>query len=161
IAMRHVDRAPGVLGPITLHGLAWIAPVWRPLIARLASVVKVAWLAPVGAETAWFEGNLIRGAAPGDGKAPELVSCADPHHEAVEALRWVRELVSTGRAKPNEIALAAAAPEEWDEPFLALAAEAGLRIHFSHGVPALVTRDGQRCGALADVLLRGLGENRI
>jgi hypothetical protein len=44
---------------------------------------------------------------------------------------------------------------------LALAPSAGLRIHFSHGIPALSTRDGQRCAALADVLLRGLGESRV
>ena len=32
---------------------------------------------------------------------------------------------------------------------------------FSHGIPALSTRDGQRCAALADVLLRGLSARRV
>src|SRR6185312_14397268 len=90
-----------------------------------------------------------------------IVSCADPHHEAVEALRWMRELVSTKRAKPWEIAIGAAAPGSWDEHFLALAANTGLRIHFTHGVPALSVRDGQRCAAVADVLVRGLSEQRV
>ena len=92
---------------------------------------------------------------------PDLVSCADPHHEVVEALRWVRELLASGRARPNEIAIAAASPDAWDEHFLALAADTGLRIHFTHGIPALSTRDGQRCAALADILLRGLSEARV
>jgi hypothetical protein len=73
----------------------------------------------------------------------------------------VRNLISSGAARPGDIALAAAHPEAWDEHFLALAADTGIRIHFSHGVPALSTRDGQRCAALADLLLRGLSEARV
>ena len=92
---------------------------------------------------------------------PDLVSCADPHHEIVEALRWVRTLLAAGQARPNEIAIAAASTDAWDEHVLALAADTGLRIHFSHGIPALSTRDGQRCAALADVLLGGLSEARV
>src|SRR6185312_2122500 len=90
-----------------------------------------------------------------------IVSCADPHHEAVEALRWVRRLLSMKLAKPSEIAVAAAAPGSWDEHILALATNTGLRIHFTHGVPALSVRDGQRCAAVADVLVRGLSEQRV
>jgi len=36
----------------------------------------------------------------------DLISCADPHHEVVESLRWVRNLISASLAKPSEIALA-------------------------------------------------------
>jgi hypothetical protein len=135
IALTQADRASGLLGPVTLQRLAWVAPLWRPLVDRLGAVVKVSWVAPAAADTAWFHGEVVPVAGPKDGMAPELVSCADPHHEVVEALRWVRELLTAGRVKPNEIAIAAAAPEEWDEHFLALASEAGLRLHFSHGVP--------------------------
>ena len=46
--------------------------------------------------------------------------------------------------------VAAAAPGTWDEHFLALAANTGLRIHFTHGVSALSVRDGQRCAAVAE-----------
>ena len=73
----------------------------------------------------------------------------------------VRKLLSANAAKPREIAIAAAAQSMWDEHFLALTANTGLRIHFSHGISALTGRDGQRCAALADVLVRGLSEQRI
>ncbi|WP_246750167.1 hypothetical protein [Mesorhizobium caraganae] len=42
-----------------------------------------------------------------------------------------------------------------------LAREAGLPLHFSHGIPALATREGQSCAALADILLRGLSQERV
>jgi hypothetical protein len=161
IALERAARAPVLLGPVTLERLAWIAPLWRPLINGLCSAVAVSWQAPTAADTSWFRGSVVPMDRPDGGVPPELISCADPHHEVVESLRWVRELISSGRAKPSEIAIAAAAPEEWDEHILALAPDAGLRIHFSHGIPALSTRDGQRCAALADILLRGLGEGRV
>jgi hypothetical protein len=160
LAISNAGRAPVLLGPVTLEQLAWVAPLWRPLINRLSAVVSVSWQAPEAADTTWFEGEVMPLDAPKDVR-PALVSCADPRHEVVEALRWVRALVSSGQAKPGEIAMAAAAPEEWDAHILVLAPPAGLRIHFSHGLPALSTRDGQRCAALADVLLRGLGESRV
>src|SRR5437016_5827685 len=34
-------------------------------------------------------------------------------------------------------------------------------MHFSHEIPALRTREGHRCAAKADVLLRGLSEARV
>ncbi len=160
VALDHVHRAPAVLGPLRIEGLSWIAPLWRPLLNRLCKVVSVEWAAPRGADTSWFAGSVTDTRAGHPAADPDLVSCADPHHEAVEALRWVRSLLVAGRARPNEIAISAASPDAWDGHILALAADTGLRIHFSHGVPALSTRDGQRCAALADVLLRGLSEGK-
>jgi hypothetical protein len=160
LAIANAARAPALLGAVTLERMAWVAPLWRPLINALSRIVPVSWQAPAAADTTWFEGKVVPLAAPKDVR-PVLVSCADPRHEAVEALRWVRALVSSGRARPSEIAIAVAAPEEWDAHILALSRSTGLRIHFSHGIPALSTRDGQRCAALADVLLRGLGESRV
>src|SRR6185437_1256602 len=61
----------------------------------------------------------------------------------------------------SDVALATAAPATWDDHVLVLAKAAGLPIHFSHGVPALSTRDGQTCAALADILLRGLSQDRV
>jgi hypothetical protein len=51
----------------------------------------------------------IRREAPTD---PELClfSCATPQHEALEAFRWMRELVASRKARPEEIAIAAASP---------------------------------------------------
>ncbi|MCS3965014.1 hypothetical protein M2189_008217 [Bradyrhizobium japonicum] len=90
-----------------------------------------------------------------------VVSCANPRAEAIEALRWMRELITSGRARPDEIAICATATEDWDEHFLVLVADADLPLHFSHGVPVLASREGQACAALADVLLNGLGQDRI
>jgi hypothetical protein len=73
----------------------------------------------------------------------------------------LRALLSGGQVRASEIAIAAASTDAWDEYFLALTAGTGLRIHFSHGIPVLSTWDGQRCAALADVLLRGLSEARV
>jgi hypothetical protein len=161
VALEKAHRAPACLGPVRIEQLSWIAPLWRPLLNRLCKTVPVEWEAPEGADAAWFSGTLTRIPKPDGIATLDLVSCADPHHEVVEALRWVRNLISSGTARPSDIALAAAHPEAWDEHFLALAADTGIRIHFSHGVPALSTRDGQRCAALADVLLRGLSEARV
>ena len=161
VALEKAHLAPACLGPVRIERLSWIAPLWRPLLNSLCKTVPVEWGAPEGADAAWFSGTLTR-IPKLDGTATlDLMSCADPHHEVVESLRWVRNLISSGAARPGDIALAAAHPEAWDEHFLALAADTGIRIHFSHGVPALSTRDGQRCAALADLLLRGLSEARV
>ena len=73
----------------------------------------------------------------------------------------MRELIASGRARPEEIAVCATATEDWDDHMLVLAADAGLPLHFSHGVPALASREGQACAALADVLLNGLSQDRV
>jgi len=44
---------------------------------------------------------------------------------------------------------------------LVLATDAGLPLHFSHGVPVLASREGQACAALADLLLNGLSQVRV
>jgi hypothetical protein len=159
-ALARVERAPVLVGPVRIERVPWIAPVWRPLVKALGKVVPVEWETPAPAESSWF-GEVKPVPLHGSLDKADIVSCADPHHEAVEALRWVRKLVSMKLAKPSEIAVAAAAPGSWDEYILALAANTGLRIHFTHGVPALGVRDGQRCAAVADVLVRGLSEQRI
>jgi RecB family exonuclease len=160
-ALARVDRAAALLGPVRIERLSYVAPVWRPLLNALRHVVAVAWEAPSAADTAWFEGVVEPLAKSESAVEWVRVSCADPHHEVIEALRWVRELISVGRAKPSDIAIATASTAPWDDHFLALASDAGVRLHFSHGIPALSTRDGQRCAALVDVLLRGLSNERV
>ena len=44
---------------------------------------------------------------------------------------------------------------------LVLTRTAGLPVHFTHGVAALESADGQACAALADVLLRGISQVRV
>lgn len=159
-ALRRVPHALAVLGPVELDRVVQVAPVWRPLLAALAHVVPLRWRDPGDADVAWFAGEVQTDARPAPA-APEVVSCAAPRAEVVEALRWVRELIASGRARPDEIAVCATATEDWDEHMLVLATDAGLPVHFSHGVPALASREGQACAALGDVLLNGLSQDRV
>ena len=159
-AVARLAYAAQLLGPVTLHGLIDVDPVWRPLIVALAGVVTVTWRAPNKSERAWFPGRLDDCGAGGPRHGPGDI-CADPRAEAVEALRWARELLSRGDIAACDIALTSASPGTWDDHLLALSKDAGLPLHFSHGVPALSTREGQACAALADVLVQGLSQPRI
>lgn len=158
-ALERIRHAPRIVDEIRIEGLSFIAPVWRPLIKALCDVVPVEWVAPAGSDTGWFRGTMLRLdlASP---KQPAVVSCADVRHEVVESLRWARQLIASGIARPNEIAITSANTTAWDEHVLACAEGTGFRLHFSHGVSALASRDGQRCAALADVLMHGLSQQR-
>ena len=98
-----------------------------------------------------------------DAQAPNIsaVSAATAYHEAVEAMRWVRQLLASGRAEPAEIAIASATPADYDDHLLALRADASLDLHFVHGVKVTASREGQAAAALADILLRGLSQTRM
>jgi hypothetical protein len=159
-ALTRLKNAPDVLGPVELDGVTSVTPVWRPLLQVLNEVVSLAWRNAGETDISWFPGEIITDQRPTAG-AMEVVSCANPRAEAVEALRWMRELIASGQAKPEEIAICATSMEEWDEHFLTLAADSDLPLHFSHGVPALASRDGQACAALADVLVNGLSQDRL
>jgi hypothetical protein len=160
LALQQVDHAPMVLGDIELDHVARIAPVWRPLVDALTRCAPLTWREPGTRDVTWFAGK-IETKAQRRPAIPEIVSCAAPRVEVVEALRWMRELVSSGRARPEEIAICATATEDWDSDMLVLGSDAGLPLHFSHGVPALASREGQACAALADVLLNGLSQDRV
>ena len=159
-ALQRVRYAPAVLGSVELNRLVRVAPVWRPLLTALAHQVRLTWRNPGDPDAAWFAGELGSDARPPPA-LPEIVSCASPRAEAVEALRWIRELIASGRARPDELAVCATATEDWHDHMLVLAVDAGLPLHFSHGVPALASREGQACAALADVLLNGLSQDRV
>ena len=160
LALRHVERAPAILGPVELEQVSAVATVWRPLLRRLSEVVSLRWRDPASSDTEWFRGEITRGVAESL-LTPEVVSCADPHAEAVEALRWARELIASGQARPQEIALCAPATSAWDEHLVTLTHGTDLPLYFSNGIPALSTSEGQACAALADVLLHGLSQDRI
>jgi hypothetical protein len=76
-------------------------------------------------------------------------------------MRWARELLASGRARASDIAIATTAPAAWDDYMLALVSASDLPLCFAHGRPALATRDGQRCAALADALQSGLSQARM
>lgn len=160
-ALARRELAPKLIGTLLIESVPWIAPLWRKLIDALTEVIEVRWSAPAASDHAWFRGAVDE-LSPGTALAQcESASCADPRHETVESLRWVRALLSSKVAKPREIAIAATAPAAWDEYFLGLRANTGLRLYFTHGVPALSVHEGQRCAAIADILLRGLSETRV
>jgi hypothetical protein len=159
-AARRVAMAPKLVGPLEFRRLSCVPPLWGALVTLLAYHVPIRWVGPVpyGAE-----------ALPGDHEAdlpvalpePERVACADPRAEVVETMRWIRELLVTKQAHPSEIAVVAANTGSWDEAFLALRATAELPIHFTQGIPALSTHDGQACAALADLLVGGISQKRV
>lgn len=159
-ALARCSHANSLFGSLTLEGLMDIDPVWRSLVAGLASQIDVEWISVGLGDRTWFPGRSTARSVP---SPPELhgAICADPRAEVVEALRWARELLSRGDIAASDIAFSSASPDAWDEHFLVLAADAGLPLHFSHGIPALSTREGQACAALADVLINGLSQDRV
>jgi RecB family exonuclease len=159
-AVPRLSHASAILGSVELDGVVRVAAVWRPLLKALAQRVPLRWRGPGTVGIAWFDGEVDADPPP-VAAAPDVVSCATPRAEVVEALRWTRELISSGRARPREIAICATATEDWDDHMLVLAADSGLPVHFSHGVPALASREGQACAALADLLLNGLSQDRV
>lgn len=162
LAHGHIRHAPKVIGPVEIHGHSEMSPCWRPLLFELTNSVPVVWVAEARSVPPWLIGSTvkIRQEVP---PAPtvELFSCATPQHEALEALRWVRDLIASGKARPEEIAIAAASPVDLDDYLMALSAEANIPIHFVHGVRAVTTRDGQVAAALAETLVKGISQERV
>jgi PD-(D/E)XK nuclease superfamily protein len=159
-AVARADRAPKLLGSVVLEGIVDIEPLWRPLISALVKHVPVEWRATGPVDRKWFVGRLVEQPL----STPEVSrveAAADNRSEVVEALRWARELLSTGDVAASDIAIACTLPGDYDEHALVLRREASLPIHFSRGIPALSTAAGQSCAALADILLRGLSQNRV
>jgi len=150
-----------VLGDISIEDVHFIDPMWRPLFHRLCADRDIPWRAPSGAETGWFPGTVTPAPAIPAPLTPDIVTCADPRHEVLEALRWARGLLATGRVAASAIAIASVATDDWDDHVLSLAREACLRVSFPHGIPCLSTTDGQLCAALADAMLNGLSQDRV
>ena len=159
-ALARVSLAKLLLGPVTLHGIVEVDPIWQSLLNEIARFTELSWDLPAHAEHAWFEGTRRQRAAVGPTKVLAEAS-ADPKSEVVEALRWMRQLLSSGQAKAEEIAIATTSTPDWDDHFLAYSRNAGLPLHFSHGVSALSTPEGQTCAALADILTTGLSQERV
>jgi hypothetical protein len=158
-ACDNLALAPRIIGPLHIEGVHAIDPIWRPLIEDLGGLVEVVWRAPSDADIGWFTGKIEQQSTAQSVRTG--ISCADPAHEALEAMRWARALLAEGRARPEDIAICATFPAQWDDYMLALAASSGLPLCFVHGRPALATRDGQRCAALADLLRGGLSQARV
>jgi hypothetical protein len=161
-ALARLDHAPEIFGPVDIIGFTELSPCWRGLLHTLATRVPVRWIAGPRSVPEWLDGHVVQIVRSEPHKPKVItVSAATAHHEAVEALRWARQLVASGRAKPAEIALAAAAHEDYDDHFLALRAESNLDLHFVHGIPITASREGQAAAALADILARGFSQSRM
>jgi hypothetical protein len=156
-----LGHAPAVFGPIEITGLTELSPCWRPLLKALAAHIPVQWTAGPRSVPAWLEGMGVRvSRAPAAVPRIEAVSAATAYHEAIEAMRWARNLLASG-VPPSEVAIATASPADYDDHFQALRADANIDLRFVHGVRTVTTRDGQAAAALADIVVRGLSQSRL
>ena len=157
-----LEHAPALFGPIEIVGITELSPVWQPLLHAIAGHVPVRWIAGPRPVPDWLDGQAIE-IVRDEPQSPEVaaVSAATAYHEAVEAMRWARQLLASGRAEPAEIAIASATPADYDDHLLALRADASLDLHFVHGVKVTASREGQAAAALADILLRGVSQTRM
>lgn len=161
-ALERARHAPRVLGAVTVVGVIDLVPVWRPLLLELSNRVHVTWNAVGSGVPVWLQGTNIE-VITEPVRSPTLtaVSAATANDEVIEALRWARELMASGKARPHEIALTAAGVEDFDPYVLALRDDSALPIHFVHGIPITTTWAGQTAAALADVLARGPSQTRL
>lgn len=161
-AMTQLVHAKQIFGTIEIVGITELSPCWHELLLQLARHIPVVWNAGPRAVPIWLEGSAVeicRQSA--ERPAIQAESAASSYHEAIEALRWARELVASGKAAPQEIAIATVSTDEYDDHFLTLSADANIDLHFAHGVRVAASRDGQTAAALADVVLRGLSATRM
>ena len=160
-ATQRMRHAPAVLGVVEIVGITELSPCWRRLLHILAEHTHVIWVAGPRSVPTWLDParvEILRTPP----ESPEIrgSSAATTFHEAIEAMRWVREKLVAG-VVAHDIALAAASTADYDDHVLALRADAHFDVHFAHGVNVTGTRPGQAAAALADVLLRGLSQSRI
>lgn len=164
LAVTRASQAGHLTGDVEVRGIVGLAVCWRQVFTELAKHVAVRWYAHQSDEDdlSWMEGSRIELIWCAESRAVQhVVECANPKHEAVEALRWARELIANKRARPHEIAIVAASIEDWDDHIRALVADSLLPVHFAHGLPAVSGYAGQQCAALAEVLLHGLSHDRV
>jgi hypothetical protein len=156
-----IAHAPAIIGSMEIVGLTELSPCWRPLLKALCTHVRMQWTAGPRAVPAWLE-DIGISVSRASAETPPLsaVSAATAYHEAIEAMRWARSLLAAGVA-PFDIAIATASPADYDDHFLALRADAGIELHFVHGVRTVTTREGQTAASLADIVVRGLSHPRL
>jgi len=161
-ALRRLDYAETLFGAIDIAGITELSPCWRPLLHAIAARIRVRWIAGPRRVPNWLDRSVIE-IVSNNPQMPKIltVSAATAYHEAIEALRWARQLIASGEAEPSEIAIASVTPADYDDHFLALRADANFDLHFVHGEKITASREGQAVAALADILVRGLSQSRI
>ena len=161
-ASSRLKHAAALFGEIDIVGISELSPCWRELLFALAKALPVRWNAGPRAVPFWLNGSAVE-IVSSEPKSPVIqgVSASTAYHEVIEALRWARELIVSGTAKPAEIAIAAAAPAAYDDEFMALCSDANFDLHVVHSIRVVSTRDGQAAAALADILVRGISQVRL
>jgi hypothetical protein len=161
-ALRRLDHAGTLFGPIEIVGISELSPCWRPLLHAIAAQTPVRWRIGPRSVPGWLDGGMIE-VVRSSACTPEIITvgAANAYHEAIEAMRWARQLIASGSAGPAEIAIASVNPADYDDYFLALRADADFSLYFAHGVKVTTCREGQTAAALANILLRGLSQVRM
>ncbi|MGD0214913.1 MAG: hypothetical protein ABSB87_16930 [Terriglobales bacterium] len=152
-AVANLKNAGSALGSVTVRGFVFVAPCWRRLFLSLAGSTSVEWhsIETLGEHLNWTQGSAIRPVFKSkETPSQSSVVCATPKHEVIESLRWARELIVSGRAKPHEIAIVASATEGWDEDFRVLVADSQLPLHLVHGRSATSIFPGQQTAVSGD-----------
>ena len=161
LACKRLAYAKAALGPVEIHGHSEMSPCWRPLLGKLAETLPVTWIAGPRHVPDWLRKIKVEVRTENTKfPKPGLYSCANPQHEAVEAFRWMRALLASG-TPPEEIAIVAASPADFDDHILALSREANIPVHFVHGINAVTQRDGQSAAALAETIVKGISQERV
>lgn len=161
-ALQRLEHVEALFGSIEIFGMTELSPCWRPLLRALALRIPVSWIAGPRSVPAWLDDlpiEIVRSSP----QTPRIqtISASTTQHEAIEALRWARRLISSGEVDPADIAIASVNPGDYDDHFLALRADANIDVHFVHGIKVTACREGQAAAALADILLRGLSQTRM
>ena len=160
-ALGRIEHAPVLFGAVDIVGITELSPCWRPLLAAMATKTAVRWVSGPRVVPAWLDSGGIKIVrSPSFSPQVTAVSAATALHEAIEALRWARQLMTAGAA-PTDIAIASVTPADYDDHFLALRSDANIDLHFAHGIQITASREGQTAAALADILVRGLSQTRI
>ena len=163
-AIANLKNAVRTLGPVVVRGMLFVAPCWRRLFLALTQRTSVEWhsFERMKKHLSWMQGSAISTVfSPDKSPRQSSVVCATPKHEVMEALRWARELIVAGRARPHEIAIVAAATQDWDEKFRVLLVDSQLPVHLAQGRSAASTYPGQQAASLATVLVQGLSHDRV
>ena len=163
LSLGQLSHVKNLFGTIEIVGITELSPVWRPLLAAIARETTVRWLAGPRTVPAWLLDirEIETTTTPATKPSTELISASTPQHEAVEAMRWIRDLLASDKAKPHEIAIASNTTAEYDDFFYALKQDADFDLHFVHGISVLTNRDGQAAAALAAGLVHGLSRQSI
>ncbi len=160
LARQRAHLVATLTGPVKLDRISDVPPLYRGLLADVAGHVEVTWLGTSQSAPTWLPPGIKWSAARPETPSVSVLSCADPDHEALEALRWVHAQLSAGR-RPEELAMAAVAVATYDDAVLTQAENAGIKLHAAHGLPAMNTASGQVTAALADMLVRGPSQQRV